>query len=100
MTEPVWTAARIHVLRLLFNAEEPLWALDLARAAGMSYGTVYHSFRVLYDMGWAVGVTDMEKRPGRPPRVRYRLTAEGRAKAPGLLDAEAGAHRQRNGRLT
>jgi DNA-binding PadR family transcriptional regulator len=69
---------------MLLNADEPLWALDVARSTDLSYGTVYHSFRVLYDLGWAVGDTEASH-PGRPPRVRYRLTVQGRAQARALL---------------
>lgn len=86
MTDPVLTPAQLIVLRVLSNADAPLWALDVAQAVGVPYGTVYQSFRVLYDAGWAVGVTE-EKNPvlGRPPRVMYRLTATGRKKAAAVL---------------
>lgn len=82
---PVWTPARLRVLRILFNAGEPLWALDVSKGTGLSYGVVYHSFRVLYDAGWAIGITEDKPRPGRPARVHYRLTAQGRAQARLLL---------------
>lgn len=80
MTDPLtWTGNRRRILRLLATADEPLWALDVARSTGLSHGTVYHTFRILYDLGWAVGVTEREH-TGRPPRVLYRLTEQGRAK--------------------
>lgn len=79
-----WTPVRLRVLRLLFNAGEPVWPVELAHSARIPYGTVYDTFRRLYDLGWAVGVTEPKSGRG-PDRVLYRLTAEGRAKAPALL---------------
>lgn len=85
MTEPVWTSTRLRVLRILVAADVPVWPLDVAKSTGLTYGAVYHSLRVLYDAGWAVGVTEERNPAGGPPRVRYRLTARGRAEAPALL---------------
>lgn len=84
---PTLTPAQLRILRLLSNADAPLWALDLARSTGIKHSTVYHAFRVLYDLGWAVGVTEKPTTPtGRPARVLYRLTARGRTEAAVLLD--------------
>lgn len=78
MTDPLaWTGTKARVLRILLNADEPLWPLDMARSTHIPYGTVYGVCRTLYDLGWAVGVTEV-KHPGRPARVLYRLTGEGR----------------------
>lgn len=88
MTDPVLTPARLRVLRVLSNADAPLRALDVAQAVGLPYGTVYHAFRVLYDAGWAVGVTEKNTVRGRPPLVAYRLTAKGRKKAAAVLSGE------------
>lgn len=88
MTEPVWTSSRLRVLRILSNADAPLRALDVAQATGLPYGTVYHAFRVLYDAGWAVGVTEKNTVRGRPPLVLYRLTATGRKKAAAVLSGK------------
>jgi predicted ArsR family transcriptional regulator len=82
--QPPWTEPRLKVLRILFDADAPLWALDVARATGMSHGTVYNTFRVLYDRGWAVGDTETTH-PGRPARVLYRLTAQGRTEVAKML---------------
>src|SRR5437868_1691020 len=59
-------------------------ALAVATEIGISYGTVYGTFRQLYDLGWAVGITE-EKHPGRPARVLYRPTEEGRKQLAALL---------------
>lgn len=78
MTDPLaWTGPKARVLRILADADEPLWPLGLAKDTGMTYGTVYGTCRRLYDRGWAVGITET-KHTGRPARVLYRLTEEGR----------------------
>lgn len=82
--QPRWTEPRLKVLRILLNADAPLWALDVARTASLPYGTVYYTFRVLYDRGWAVGDTETTH-PGRPARVLYRLTAQGRTEVAKML---------------
>lgn len=87
MTDPVLSPAQLRVLRILSNADAPLRALDVAQAVGVPYGTVYHAFRVLYDAGWAVGVTEKNPVRGRPSLVLYRLTATGRKKAAAVLDS-------------
>jgi predicted ArsR family transcriptional regulator len=80
------TDVQRRVMRLLFNSAEPLWALALARSTGIPYGTVYDTFRVLYDRGWAVGDTEINiKGTGRPARVLYRLTETGRTEAAKIL---------------
>lgn len=79
------TPAQMPVFRILFNADEPLWALAVARSTGIPYGTVYQTFRVLYDLGWVVGVTETAN-TGRPARVLYRLTKQGREQASALLN--------------
>ena len=85
MTAPTLSAPQLRVLRILFNSAEPLWALAVARSTGIPHGTVYGTFRVLYDHGWAVGDTETSGGTGRPARVLYRLTKEGRAQAATLL---------------
>lgn len=87
-SQPTWTRPRLRVLRLLFSADAPVWALDVARSTGISYGTVYDTFRRLYDLGWSVGITTPV--PSRPARVLYRLTTEGRQQAVGLLGESEG----------
>ena len=85
MNTPALSEPQLRVLRILFNSAEPLWALMVARSTGMPYGTVYGTFRVLYAHGWAVGDTDGAGGTGRPARVLYRLTGEGRVQAASLL---------------
>ena len=85
MNAPALSGPQLRVLRILFSSAEPLWALAVARSTGMPYGTVYGTFRVLYDHGWAVGDTEKAGDTGRPARVLYRLTGEGRAQAASLL---------------
>ncbi len=82
------TPVQLRVLRLLSNAPTPLWPLHIAHTMRVPYGTVYQAFRHLYGRAWAVGVTERPATPtGRPARVLYRLTAEGRKQAALLLDA-------------
>jgi DNA-binding PadR family transcriptional regulator len=84
-TDFTWTRPRLRVLRALSTADSPLWAVELARTLGMSHGTVYDTFRRLYDVGWAVGITEDNTGKGRPARVMYRLTERGRTEAATLL---------------
>lgn len=89
MTTPTFglTGVQLRILRILFNADTPIWPLSVWHSTGIPYGTVYHACRVLYDLGWAVGVTEETKTgTGRPARVLYRLTATGRKQAAELLD--------------
>lgn len=79
-TPPTWTPVRLRIVAILAEANAPLWPLDVARATGIPYSTVYDTLRRLYDLGWAVGVTE-KKATGRPARVLYRLTAVGRKEA-------------------
>lgn len=79
-----WTPPRRRVLATLVEADSPVWPVDLARQLGIPYGTVYSALRKIYDLGWAVGTTQPVT-PGRPPRVVYRLTSQGREHAPALL---------------
>lgn len=79
-----WTPPRRRVLAALTEADSPVWPVDLARQLGIPYGTVYSALRKIYDLGWAVGITQPGT-PGHPPRVVYRLTAQGREHAPALL---------------
>lgn len=82
-----WTPVRLRILAALVEADAPVWPLDLAARLGVSHGTVYGTLRMVYDLGWAVGITE-EPMPGRPPRVSYRLTEQGRTEAPALLSRE------------
>ncbi len=88
VSPPSWTATRLRVLRILAGAGEPLWPLDVARGTGIAYGSVYDTFRRLYDVGWAVGITEDNKGKGRPARVLYRLTKKGRTQAAKILGEE------------
>ena len=85
MSTPALTEVRVRVLRVLFNADQPLWSMDVSRSTGIAHSTVYGTFRILYDAGWAVGVTEDNTGKGRPSRVLYRLTKEGRAQSAALL---------------
>lgn len=78
------TPVRRRILRLLFNADAPLWSVDVAQSQAISHGTVYDTFRKLYDQGWAVGITEAGA-TGRPPRALYRLTETGRTEAAKIL---------------
>lgn len=81
----LWTKPRLRVLHTLSHADKPLWAVGMARSLAMPYGTVYDTLRRLYDMGWAVGITEKDHK-GRPARVLYRLTETGREQAASLLE--------------
>lgn len=78
-----WTPKRRRILAALTEAEVPLWPVELAAQLGLTYGTVYDTLRKIYDLGWVVGVTGAVTYG--PPRVHYRLTAQGREHAPALL---------------
>lgn len=78
-----WTPTRRRILAALVDAAEPMWPLDLSEQLGISYGTTYDTLRRIYDLGWVVGVTAPALYG--PPRVHYRLTAQGREHAPALL---------------
>lgn len=82
------TPVQLRILRVLSNADTALWPLHIAHTTRIPYGTVYHAMRLLYDLGWAVGVTADDEDTGRPPRVLYRLTVKGRREAALLLDTE------------
>lgn len=81
---PALGRTQLRILRILLNANTPLWPLDVARSTGIPYSTVYDACRRLYDLGWAVGDTE-KKTTGRPARVLYRLTTRGRTGAGNLL---------------
>jgi PadR family transcriptional regulator, regulatory protein PadR len=79
--------------RLVLSAllERPLeWrhGYDLAKAVGLSSGTLYPILIRLHGRGLLAARWVEPDRPGRPPRHAYRLSAEGAAFARSLETAD------------
>lgn len=74
------------VLDALLRADEPVWGLRIAEAAGLGSGTVYPILYRLTSHQWVTASVETTPHPGRPPRHYYALTPSGRLQAQAVLD--------------
>lgn len=65
------------------------YGLDVARAAGLSSGTLYPILHRMVDWGWATCWWEDSPDPGRPRRRYYRLSGEGVRMASSLVEKAA-----------
>jgi PadR family transcriptional regulator PadR len=81
------TAPTCEVLRVLLDADEPLWGLRIMGSTGRPSGTVYPILDRLERLDWIWSDWESgQARPG-PKRRLYKLTAEGAEAARELLRA-------------
>ena len=83
--------ARVVLAILLAGPLEWRHGYDLAKAAGLSSGTLYPLLIRLHQRGWLEARWEVQERPGKPARHVYRLTAAGLAFARDLTAAAQGA---------
>ncbi|CAL9508146.1 hypothetical protein SUDANB95_03552 [Actinosynnema sp. ALI-1.44] len=80
------TDATLDVLEALCTADDALYGLAVAKAAGRKTGVVYPILSRLESAGWVESHWESEERSDRGPRRRfYRLTAAGAPAARALL---------------
>ncbi|WP_331731531.1 helix-turn-helix transcriptional regulator [Kitasatospora sp. NBC_01300] len=91
MTSPRLTKPTIGVLNCLLTADDsdPVWGLRICTEADLGSGTVYPILERLADLGWVESWPETSAHPGRPGRLFYRLTADGRLRAAQALEARA-----------
>lgn len=80
------TPRLLSILRVLTEAKEPLWGLDITKEAGMPYTTGRPDITRLRQRGWLDLI--IEPREGSPARHLYVLTPEAREKAQELLKGD------------
>lgn len=81
------TVPTIDVVRVLMDAQEPVWGLALAKAVERAPGTVYPILSRLEDLGWITGEWEGDSAHTGPRRRYYRLTDVGRVEAAAVLAA-------------
>jgi DNA-binding PadR family transcriptional regulator len=76
----------LRVLDLLLQEPEGWhYGYDVSRRTGLKTGTLYPILIRLAEQGWLETRWEEPRRPGRPPRHAYRLTAEGAREARSTL---------------
>lgn len=83
---PLLSSTTQHILRVLLDAEEPMWALQITKKAGVRFGTGYATLTRLVEHHWVDTTLETAgTHPGRPARLFYQLTTTGRAQAEAAL---------------
>lgn len=80
------TASTVDVLRMLTQAESPVWGLLIIKETGRAAGTVYPILDRLESFGWVESSWEETQRSG-PRRRLYRLTDDGSVSAAEVLNA-------------
>lgn len=62
------------LLAALMDADDALWAGDLARRSKVTFGSTYAMLRMLTDRGWVTVQPGPALRGGGPARHLYQLT--------------------------
>lgn len=80
------TQNTLAILRVLADADAPMWGVDITRGAKLHYGTGRPVIIRLVEHGW---VQTTKEAPGthraRPTRHLYQLTPDGRLQAKAVL---------------
>jgi hypothetical protein len=82
------TPAMRCVLPVLVDADAPMWSGDIARHAGIPFGTTYAALRVLMDRGWVDVCQDPSPRKAGPPRHLYFLVPAARERVTDILTGD------------
>jgi PadR family transcriptional regulator, regulatory protein PadR len=90
------TAATIDVLRVLIDADEPCWGLQVIKSSDRPAGSVYPILERLESLGWVRSSWETDDSRSGPRRRYYELTEGGAESAAaavrdfGMRDARAG----------
>lgn len=80
----IYTRQRIAILRILYDATDPLTTMEIARLAGTDPHTATVNVGIFEGNGWACSEGDLPRRPGLTRR--FTLTPRGRASIKTLLE--------------
>jgi PadR family transcriptional regulator PadR len=71
------------------SADEPHWGLSICDATGLGPGTVYPILERLLKHGLVSCQEETEPHPGRPARLYYAITSDGKTTYRAALNARA-----------
>ncbi len=81
------TAPTVEVLRVLLDAQTPVWGLRVAKIIGRPPGSVYPILARLEECAWVVAQWDDDDTRVGPRRRLYALTESGATEAPRAIAA-------------